>query len=120
MASCSEQPPVPVPAIFCAVVVTWIVPIIMGFMGIVEALAEVPALDGWRVARLPTAFARLPMAFRLAFAGLPRAVAGPVDGSAQDPLLPDAVLIPGEVTAPTDSRSRDDTISAVVKAIEQS
>src|SRR5215471_1169915 len=110
MASCSEQPPVPVPAIFCAVVVTWIVPIIMGFT---EGLAELPAPDGWGVARLRAAF-------RLAFAGLPLASAGPVDGSAPDPLLPDAVLIRGEVTAPTDSRSRDDTISAVAKAIEQS
>src|SRR5215469_5019262 len=110
MASCSEQPPVPVPAIFCAVVVTWIVPIIMGFT---EGLAGLPALDGWGVARLPTGFS-------LTFAGLPRAAPGPVDGSPTDPLLPDAVLIRGEVTAPTDSRSRDDAISAVAKTIEQS
>src|SRR5215831_19323175 len=120
MASCSEQPPVPVPAIFCAVVVTWIVPIIMGFMGIIEGLAELPAADGWGVARLPTAFARLPTAFRLAFARLPRAAAGPDDGSAPDPLLADAVLIRGAVTAPTDSRSDDAAISDVAKTIEQS
>ena len=82
-------------------------------MGLIEGLAELPTLDGGGVALLPAVF-------RLAFAGLPRAAAEPDDGSAPDTLLPDAVLIRGEVTAPTDSRSGDGAVTAVAKTIEQS